>query len=256
MKGFHMKLRLMHGDCMELIKDLPDKSVDMILSDLPYATTKNKWDIALDLDELWEGYKRVITDRDCIALFAQTPFDKVLGASNLQMLKYEWVWEKAMATGRLNCNFAPMKAHENILVFSKSAACYVKDSSRAMAYHPQMGEGKPYRTLYRSVSTNYDTKWQRPVETINSGTRYPRSVLKFPHDKEKLHPTQKPVALLEYLIRTYTQEGETVLDNCMGSGSTGVAAVQTGRNFIGMEIDQHYFDIAKERIERSMQNGV
>ena len=164
------------------------------------------------------------------------------------MLKYEWIWEKPMSTGRLNCNFAPMKAHENILIFSKSAACYVKDKTRAMKYFPQMTEGSPYIVKYRGNSTNYDMKWQRQITTINNGTRYPRDVQKFTHDKDKYHPTQKPVALLEYLIRTYTNEGDTILDNVMGSGSTGVAAVNTNRNFIGMELDEKYFNIAKERI--------
>lgn len=195
------------------------------------------------------GYKRIIKDNGCIALFAQTPFDKMLGASNLEMLKYEWIWEKPMATGRLNCNFAPMKAHENILIFSKSAACYVKDKSKAMVYHPQMTVGKPYKAVSGRASTNYDMKWSRETLTVNTGTRYPRDVQRFPHDKEKFHPTQKPVALLEYLIRTYTDEGDTVLDNCMGSGSTGIACLNTNRNFIGMELDEEYFNIAKKRIE-------
>jgi len=156
-----------------------------------------------------------------------------------------------MATGRLNCNFAPMKAHENILIFSKSAACYVKDQSRAMVYHPQMTTGKPYKAISGRPSTNYDMKWSREKLTINNGTRYPRDIQKFNHDKEKFHPTQKPVALLEYLIRTYTDEDAVVLDNCMGSGSTGVACINTDRKFIGMELDRRYFDIASERIENA-----
>ena len=201
------------------------------------------------------GYKRIIKPRGCIALFAQVPFAQILGASNLEMLKYEWIWEKPMSTGRLNCNFAPMKAHENILIFSKSAACYVKDKSRAMKYFPQMTEGSPYIVKYRGNSTNYDMKWQRQITTINNGTRYPRDVQKFTHDKDKYHPTQKPVALLEYLIRTYTNEGDTILDNVMGSGSTGVAAVNTNRNFIGMELDEKYFEIAEKRISEAQQNN-
>ena len=249
-------VNLLHGDCLELMKDIPDKSIDMILADLPFGTTKNHWDSCIDLESLWGGYKRIIKDNGCIALFAQTPFDKVLGTSNLDMLKYEWIWEKSMATGRLNCHFAPMKAHENILIFSKSAACYVKDSSKAMAYNPQMTEGKPYKATSGSVSTNYDTKWARQTTTINNGTRFPRDVQKFSHDKEKYHPTQKPVALLEYLIKTYTNEGDVVLDNCMGSGSAGVAAVNTNRNFIGMELDETYFQIAKERIGRTVSEKI
>lgn len=153
-----------------------------------------------------------------------------------------------MSTGRLNCNFAPMKAHENILIFSKSAACYVKDKSKAMKYFPQMTEGKPYIAVSGRASTNYDTKWSKEQITINNGTRYPRDIQRFSHDKEKFHPTQKPVALLEYLIKTYTQEGDTVLDNVMGSGSTGVAALNCNRNFIGIELNEEYFNIAKERI--------
>ena len=141
--------------------------------------------------KLWEGYKRIIKDRGCIALFAQCPFDKVLGASNLPMLKYEWIWDKPMPTGRLNCNFAPLKTHENILIFSKSAACYVKNPEHAMIYNPQMTTGKPYKSLSGGPSTNYDMKWCRQTRTVNHGTRYPRDVQRFSHDRLKLHPTQK-----------------------------------------------------------------
>ena len=243
-----MENRLYMGDCIEVMKMLPDKSVDMILCDLPYGTTKNKWDCCIDLKKLWEGYARIIKDRGCIALFAQCPFDKVLGASNLSMLKYEWIWDKPMPTGRLNCNFAPMKTHENILIFSKSAACYVKNPENAMTYNPQMTTGKPYTSLSGGPSTNYDMKWCKQTRTVNRGTRYPRDVQRFSHDKLKLHPTQKPVALLEYLIKTYTDEGDIVLDTCMGSGSTGVAAINTGRTFWGIENDEHWYSIARERI--------
>lgn len=163
------------------------------------------------------------------------------------MLKYEWIWDKPMPTGRLNCNFAPLKTHETVLIFSKSAACYVKNPENAMIYNPQMTEGKPYKSLSGGPSTNYDTKWCKQTTTINNGTRYPRDVQRFSHDRVKLHPTQKPVALLEYLIKTYTNEGDVVLDNCMGSGSTGVAARNTGRFFWGIEKDEYYFEVAKER---------
>lgn len=247
-------IKLMHGDCLVRMKEIPDASIDMILCDLPYGTTKNKWDSVLSLPDLWTQYKRIIKDNGCIALFAQTPFDKVLGVSNLDMLKYEWVWEKPMATGFLNSQFAPMKCHENILVFSKSAACYVKDKSNAMKYFPQMTEGKPYTSVQGMTSTNYDTKWAKKTTTINEGKRYPRDIQKFAHDKDKYHPTQKPVALCEYLIKTYTNEGDVVLDNCMGSGSTGVACRHTGRSFIGIELDREYFKIAKGRIKDAIQN--
>lgn len=243
--------KLMQGDCLELMKNIPDGSIDMILCDLPYGTTRNKWDSVIPLSPLWEQYKRIIKRNGAVVLFAQTPFDKVLGASNLNMLKYEWIWEKAMATGRLNCNFAPLKAHENILVFSKSAACYVKSKDMAMKYNPQFSTGKPYVCKTGNASSNYDLKWQRQVVTQNTGYRYPKDVLRFSHDNIKLHPTQKPVSLLEYMIKTYTNEGDTVLDNCMGSGSTGVACVNTDRNFIGIELDEHYFGIAKKRIEEA-----
>lgn len=246
-------MNLIQGDCLEKMKEIPDNSVDMVLCDLPYGTTKNRWDSKIDLSLLWPLYKRIIKDRGCIALFAQTPFDKVLGYSNLPMLKYEWIWEKPLATGRMNCNFAPLKAHENILIFSKSAACFVKNKTDAMIFNPQMTGGRPYTAKSGRASTNYDTKWDRPHRTVNDGFRYPRDVQKFSHDSEKLHPTQKPVALLEYLIRTYTNPGELVLDNCMGSGSTGVACVNTGRQFIGIEKDAHYYEVACERIKRAKE---
>lgn len=237
------------GDCLEVMRDIPDESIDMILCDLPYGTTKNKWDSAVDLKELWPQYKRVIKRNGCIALFAQTPFDKALGASNLEMLKYEWIWQKPMATGFLNSKFCPMKCHENILIFSKAAACFVKDPKNAMKYNPQMTLGKPYKVKQNSKSSNYDTKWMKECVTENSGTRMPRDVQTFMHDREKYHPTQKPVPLLEYLIRTYTDEGDTVLDNCMGAGSTGVACKNTRRNFIGIELDRKYYDIARTRLD-------
>jgi site-specific DNA-methyltransferase (adenine-specific) len=243
-------INLWQGDCLELMKNIPDKSVDLILCDLPYGTTKNKWDSVINLEQLWERYLPIVKDNGCIALFAQTPFDKVLGVSNLKMLKYEWIFEKPIATGALNCNFAPLKAHENILIFSKSAACYVKEKDKAMIYHPQMTVGKPYTKMSGMKSSNYDMKWAKEHLIVNHGTRYPRDIQKFPRDTSCLHPTQKPVPLLEYLIKTYTNEGDVVLDNCMGSGSTGVACINTNRDFIGIELDQHYFSIAKDRIER------
>lgn len=243
----------MYGDCLELMKDISDKSIDMILFDLPYGSTKNKFDRKIDLILLWEQYKRIIKDKRCIALFAQTPFDKILGVSNIEWLKYEWIWEKDYATGVFNCNFAPMKAHENILIFSNGAACYVKEKGNAMMYNPQMDEGDPYKMRKHAKSSNYDHKWQDRTPTINNGSRYPRSVKKFNHDKDGLHPTQKPVALLEYLIKTYTNEEDIVLDNCMGSGSTGVACINTNRNFIGIELDEHYYEVAKNRIEEAQE---
>lgn len=239
------------GDCLELMKHIPDGSVDLILTDPPYATTKNKWDSVIPFEPMWEQLKRIIKPKGVILLFAQTPFDKILGASNINMLKYEWVWKKNRATGRLNCNFAPMKDHENILVFSKSSAAFVKDKSKSMNYNPQgLIDCNKINKRKAGSSLNYDTKHD-VSENIATKTNYPKSVLEFKSDKGGLHPTQKPVALLEYLIKTYTQENETVLDFTFGSGSTGVAAKNTNRKFIGIELNQNYFEIAKKRIQDS-----
>ena len=232
------KIELLQGDCLELMKDIPDGSIDMILADLPYGTTRNKWDSIIDLERLWEQYHRIIKDNGAIVLTAQTPFDKVLGVSNLKNLRYEWIWQKDGGTGHLNAKKMPMKGHENILVFYK----------RLPIYNPQMRQGKPYAQKSGKGSSNYGKQTQ--VMTHNKGERYPLTTVKFNRDKNKLHPTQKPVSLFEYLIKTYTDEGDAVLDNVMGSGTTGVACLNTNRNFIGMELDETYFNIAKERIEK------
>ena len=238
------------GDCLQLMREIPDKSIDMVLCDMPFGTTKNPWDSVIDLSSLWIHYKRVTKSGGAIVLFAQTPFDKVLGCSNLEMLKYEWIWEKSAATGCLNCNYAPMKCHENILVFSDKAAAPSKDH---MVYYPQMRSGDPYKRPYGRTSTNYNgnqAEWSRV--TVSNGSRYPRDVIQFVRDSEHLHPTQKPVDLLEYLIRTYTNKGDLVLDNCFGSGSTAIACLNTRRRFIGMELNEEYFNIAKDRIQNHL----
>lgn len=239
-------LTLKFGDCLKLMNDIPDKSIDLILCDLPYGTTKCSWDSVIDLQELWKHYERVIKDNGAILLFAQTPFDKILGVSNLKLLRYEWIWEKTQATGHLNAKKMPMKAHENILVFYK----------KLPTYNPQKTSGhSPIHSYTKYVKTQNNTELYGYMGKEISGggetDRYPRSVIVFPSDKQKthLHPTQKPVALLEYLIKTYTNEGDRVLDNCMGSGSTGVACKNLNRNFIGIEIDEKYFEIAKRRIK-------
>lgn len=230
---------LQQGDCLQLMKALPDSSVDLVLSDLPYGTTRNKWDSVIDLAALWLEYRRIC--RGAIVLTAQTPFDKVLGASNIGMLRYEWIWEKSHPTGHLNAKRAPMKAHENVLVFYE----------RPPTYNPQKTQGHKRKTSVKRIdeATTYGRQTFDEL-AYDSTERYPRSVLKFASDKQRssLHPTQKPVALMEYLIRTYTNEGNTVLDNCMGSGTTGVACVNTSRDFIGMELDEGYFAIARDRI--------
>lgn len=233
-----MKLELIKGDCLEKMKDIEDKSVDMILCDLPYGTTRNKWDSIIPLDKLWYQYNRIIKDNGAIVLFAQTPFDKVLGASNLKMLKYEWVWNKILGTGHLNAKKMPMKSHENILVFYK----------KLPTYNPQMREGAPYFKTPSTTSSNYGK--QIGMGGKSNGDRYPVSILDFSNADRtnRLHPTQKPVELLEYLIKTYTNEEEVILDNTMGSCSTGIACINTNRNFIGIEMDNTYFDVCKNRI--------
>lgn len=239
--------RLFFGDCLIEMQNIPDKSIDAIICDLPYGTTKNKWDSIIPLDKLWQQYERIIADNGAIVLFAQTPFDKVLGASKIDLLKYEYIWNKKRPTGHLNSKFAPMKQHENILVFSKASASFVKDKSKAMCFNPQFRKGKPYTCKNGRASSNYDEKNYEQVITINDGNYYPISILEFAPETG-MHPTQKPVPLLEYLIKTYTNESDTVLDNTMGSGTTGVACKNLNRNFIGIEKDENYFKIAEQRI--------
>ena len=233
--------KIYNEDCLEGMKRIPDKSVDMILADLPYGTTRNKWDSIIPLDLLWEQYDRIIKDNGAIVLTAQTPFDKVLGVSNLKHLKYEWIWQKDAGTGFLNAKKMPLKDHENILVFYK----------KPPTYNPQMRTGfKPYTTTKGHHGTNYGS--DKGATTVSDGERYPLTTMKFPRDSNKLHPTQKPVALFEYLIRTYTNENETVHDNVMGLGTTAIACINTNRNYIGFEMDTNYFNLANERIERHL----
>jgi len=233
------------GDCLEVMKLIPDKSIDMILCDLPYGTTRCRWDSVIDLKELWGAYKRIVKNNGAIVLTAQTPFDKVLGASNLEMLKYEWIWEKTQATGHLNAKKMPLKAHENILVFYKDLP----------TYNPQKTTGhKPINSYTKYVKTQNNTELYGEMKQEISGggetDRYPRSVLLYSSDKQKvcLHPTQKPLALMEYLIATYSNEGETILDNCAGSGTTGLAAKNLNRNYIMIESDEVNYRICIERL--------
>lgn len=186
-----------------------------------------------------------------IVLFGQTPFDKVLGISNLEMLKYELIWEKESGTGFLNAKHAPLKSHENILIFSKGSATH---NGTPMTYNPQMEVGKPYKCKQGHLGTNYDYEHSVKVVTENNGERYPKSVLRYSRDKNRLHPTQKPVALIEYLIKTYSNEGDLILDNTMGSGTTGVACVNTNRKFIGIELDENYYGIACKRVKEAINN--
>lgn len=197
-----------HMDCLEGMKQIADRSIDCIICDLPYGTTKNVWDSIIPLDLLWAQYKRIIKERGAIVLTCQMPFTATLAASNLEMLKYEWIWIKSNPTGHLNANYAPMKIHENILVFSKSAACFVKNPEDAMTYNPQYRKGKAYRCKNSTTSKNYDLAHQTPTETVQDGMHYrPVDIIEFTSERNTFHPTQKPVNLIRYLIRTYSNEG-------------------------------------------------
>jgi DNA modification methylase len=244
MKIEELQNTLINGNCLIEMLRIPDKSIDMILCDLPYGTTQNKWDSIIDLDVLWSHYKRVIKDNGAIVLTAQTPFDKVLGcSSNLAWLKYEWIWQKSQGTGHLNAKKMPLKNHENILVFYKNLP----------VYNPQM-VGSEVRVQKRSgkksKTTNYGGFIELPESTYTG--RYPVSIQKFERDVEKLHPTQKPVTLFEYLIKTYTNEGDMILDNAAGSMTTAIAAINTGRRYICMEMDEEIFKKGEARVNNHL----
>ena len=246
---------LRHGDCLELMKDIPDKSIDLILCDLPYGTTACKWDKNIDFIELWKQYERIVKDDGVICLFGIEPFTSELIHSNLNLYRYSWIWKKDTATGHLNANYKPLNITEDICVFSKGTVGSL--SKNPIRYYPQgitevnkQKKNNPNSTWRKNKgynTTNNILNSDKPFTQKYTG--YPNNILEFKRDKCIYHPTQKPVALLEYLIKTYTNEGDTVLDNCMGSGSCGVAAVNAGRNFIGIELDEKYFEIAKNRIE-------
>jgi DNA modification methylase len=238
-------INLMQGDCLELMKGVPDGSVDMILADLPYQVTACKWDTIIPFEPLWEQYERVIKDNGAIVLFGQEPFSSNLRSSNFKLYRYDWIWEKDNHTNFLNIKKQPGKRHELISVFYK----------KQPTYNPQMWEGKENHSVGKQVGKMVEREYLgnkfELKETKKSNLKYPISILRFKGEGrgKAVHPTQKPVALFEYLIKTYTNEGETVLDNCMGSGTAGVACKNLNRNFIGMELDEEYFNIAKNRIE-------
>jgi site-specific DNA-methyltransferase (adenine-specific) len=231
---------LMKGDCLGRMKEIPDNSIDLVLCDPPYGTTRNKWDSIINFELLWIELNRICNG--AIVMTAQAPFDKLLACSNLGMFKYEWIWEKNKATGHLNAKKMPMKSHENVLVFYK----------KPPTYNPQMTNG--HKPANHAVNTGTGSNYgkQSTAEYGGNTTRYPRSVIQIPvinnDDPDKVHPTQKPVELMEYFVNTYTNENETVLDFTMGSGTTGVACRNLNRKFIGIEMDDNYFNICKNRI--------
>lgn len=252
---------LINGDCLIEMESIPSNSIDLILCDLPYGTQKSngcKWDIVLPFNNLWEQYNRIIKDNGAIVLFGKEPFASLLRMSNLDMYKYDWIWEKDTKSNFMQANYQPLNNIETISVFSKAYAREIKDKIK-MTYNPQFTNGEKYKIPKESktteiFSTNHKNgKYQHTIR--DTSQRYPFVTLKFNSvkGKNKLHPTQKPVDLLEYLIKTYTNEGDTVLDNCMGSGSTGVACINTNRNFIGIELDKDYYEIAKNRIKEEKE---
>jgi len=237
------RIVLYKGDCLSIMPTLKAGSVDMVMSDPPYGTTQNKWDSVIPLEPMWAAYKHACKANAAIVLMASQPFTSTIGSSNTAMLKYAWVWEKSSVTGHLNAHHMPMKKHEDVLVFY----------SGRVTYNPQGLQ--PYQKMKRRGSNgrNFGVSG---TENFQENTNYPRSIISFPNDG-KLHPTQKPVALMEYLIKTYTNEGDLVMDNTMGSGTTGVACVNTNRRFVGIEQDNAYFGVAVGRISDAIKkNGL
>jgi len=243
-------IKLYNGNCLEIMKTIPSESIDAIITDPPYGKTACKWDSVIPFDLMWKQLNRIIKDNGAIVLTASQPFTSALIMSNPKMFRYEWIWEKSKASNFFKARKQPLKSHENILVFYK----------KLPMYNPQKTKGKPY---YRGGIKEHNVE----IETINKipnyftherksedGNRFPRSVqyFKTAEFEGKLHPTQKPIKLMEYLIETYTSKNDTVLDNAMGSGTTGVACINTNRKFIGMELDESYFTVAKDRINNSL----
>ena len=242
-----MTFTLYNRDCLDVMKTIPDETVDMVLCDLPYGETGNKWDNRLDLKEVFKQYERVIKEDGAIVLTGTFRFGCLLYNIAPHLYKYDWVWEKDNGTNAPNVNLQPFRIHEQIFVFGKGRVTNGKRTP--MKYNPQKTEGKPYCQKSGRMSDNWKGGLGTVVTNNESGLRHPKTIQRFCRDKGGFHPTQKPVALMEYLIKTYTNEGDLVLDNCMGSGTTGVACKNLNRNFIGIELDEKYFKIAKKRIE-------
>ena len=237
-------VKLYQGDCLELMKDITSESIDMILCDLPYGTTRNRWDVVIPFADLWEQYCRIIKRNGAILLFSDGLFTSHLVLSNAKMWRYNLVWDKVLSSGFLNANKMPLRRHELISVFYK----------KPPTYNPQKTVGKQNHgkgSKKDCENNNYGNYGFADNRDVLGNLKHPTSILTFPkpHPSISVHPTQKPVELLEYLVKTYTNYGDIVLDNCMGCGSTGIACVNTGRRFIGMELDEQYFDTASNRIE-------
>lgn len=234
--------RIYHEDGLEGMKRIPDQFIDLIFCDLPYGTTRCSWDVILPFDQLWAHYERIIKPNGAILLTGTEPFSSQLRLSNLKLFKYDWIWDKVKGTGFLNANKQPMRGHEVISVFYK----------KQPTYHPQKTQGHEKKTSYRKKEHQTEIYNKTFSDNFYSSTeRYPRSIITFSTDTQKsaLHPTQKPLALLEYLIKTYTNKGETVLDNCMGSGTTAIACLNTHRNYIGFETNEDYYQKSLKRIK-------
>jgi DNA modification methylase len=249
-----MKSTLLNGNCLDIMPTLSAGCVDMVFCDLPYGTTQNSWDTIIPFDELWKEYRRIVKENGAIVLTAQSPFDKTLACSNLKDFRYEWIWEKNKATGHLNAKKMPLKSHENILIFYRKLPTYNPQKTTG---HKPFGAVKPRDNMPEpEVKRNYNHVSKQIGNDGKTTDRYPRSVQKFPvinnDNPEKWHPTQKPVGLIEYFIRTYSNENDTILDNCMGSGSTGIACLNLNRKFIGIEIDEEYYDRAKSSMNESI----
>ena len=239
-KEYLSMVDLYEGDCLKILPKLADNSVDMLLVDLPYGTTACKWDSVIPLDQLWKEYNRVCKRDAAMVFTAAQPFTTILASSNIENFRYEWIWEKPQGTNPMNAKVMPLKSHENILEFYR----------KKPTYNPQMWYSTPYSGFSSNVSKIGEVYGSQQSKHRDNpeGSRYPKTILKYKQEKG-LHPTQKPVGLMEYLIKTYTNEDEIVLDNTMGSGTTGVACMNTNRKFIGIESDKKYFDIAKQRIK-------
>jgi len=235
---------LYHDDCFNVFPKLQESSIDLVLCDMPYGTTACKWDTVIDLERMWKELKRIVKANTAIVLFGVEPFSSVLRVSNIKQFKYDWVWNKLVATGHLNCKKQPMRLYELISIFYKEQCSY-----NYQITDKPVKNIRPHSIKPRAKTDNYGQFSLSCPRSIPENKQYPKNILEMPRDQgEYYHPTQKPVALMEYLIKTYSNEGDTVLDFCMGSGTTGVACKNLNRGFIGIEKDESYFNIAKERI--------